>query len=308
MAMTGKLWAMMSTMEVDRQDRTYKAKMWVFLIMLIALVADRFLYPKGGVGPLLGMLFTGLVFSGVLYGYLMKKVARDFKKQILPVLVQDIEPSLSYIVDSGIDIDEFNEPGLFQNPDRYTGKDLIVGSVGQTEVKFSLVHAEEKRSGRTTDSDGRTTSETKYATIFSGLFFIADFNKRFVGRTLVKPDRFNLFNQLFGSLVILEDSAFNNMFTVNSTDQLEARYILTPSLMEKFKTLYTKVGSFQACFIHGRLFMAIEMPQDFFEPTLTRSLADSQQLKKISDHLRLITGIVEDLGLNVRNWGAKTGT
>ena len=40
MAMTGKLWALMSTMEVDRQDRTYKAKMWVFLIMLIALVAD----------------------------------------------------------------------------------------------------------------------------------------------------------------------------------------------------------------------------------------------------------------------------
>lgn len=308
MAMTGKLWTVLRTMEDERQETVFLARIRTVPIMLLTLLSATWMHFHSSAEATFGMIFAGAVVSAVLYGYLLSKVARHFKKEILPVLLQDIEPSLSYIVDSGIDLDEFNEPELFQRPDRYAGKDLIVGSIGQAEVKFSLVNAEEKRFLSNADSNALTASHSNYKAIFSGLFFIADFNKLFTGRTVVKPGTVDLFGKLFGTPVVLEDSVFNNMFMVYSTDQVEARYILTPSLMEKFKVLHAKVGAFQACFSHGRLFMAIDMPQNFFEPAMTRSLADSEQLQKIAANLRLITGIVEDLGLNVRNCGARTGS
>ncbi|PRC93226.1 DUF3137 domain-containing protein [Solimicrobium silvestre] len=299
---------MLRKLEEERQVSAFWAKIWMIPVMLIALAAAKFMHSRGETAAMVGMIFVGLIFSAFVYRHFISKVAKDFKEQVLPILLEDVDPSLSYIVDNGIELDEFNEAGLFQHPDRFTGKDLITGNIGQVEVQFSLVHAQEKRVETTTDSDGSTTTQTTYETLFSGLFFIADFNKHFAGRTLVKQKKFDLFNKLFGSPVLLEDPEFNNMFTVYATDQVEARYIMTPSLMEKFKILHSKVGSFQACFSHGRLLMAIEMPQDFFEPLMSKSLTDSVQLQKIVFNLRLITGIVEDLGLNVRIWGAKTGS
>ncbi len=41
---------------------------------------------------------------------------------------------------------------------------------------------------------------------------------------------------------------------------------------------------------------------------MNESLADSQQIKKIMTNLKMITGLVEDLGLNVRIWGTKTNS
>jgi hypothetical protein len=102
--------------------------------------------------------------------------------------------------------------------------------------------------------------------------------------------------------VALEDPDFNRLFTVNSTDQVEARYIMTPSLMERLKALRAKVGAFRVSFYRGRLFAAIDMPYDVFEPSMAKSLADSGQVERILANLTTITGIVEDLGLNVRIW------
>ena len=65
-----------------------------------------------------------------------------------------------------------------------------------------------------------------------GFFFIADFQKDFQGHTTI------LRNSLFklsssGSRVKLENPDFEKTFDVYSTDQIEARYLLSPSRSEE---------------------------------------------------------------------------
>ncbi|XHR30155.1 MAG: DUF3137 domain-containing protein [Chthoniobacteraceae bacterium] len=251
--------------------------------------------------------FASLVIGGVIFaGFTtisLGKVESAFKSQVIPKLLQAIDKSLSYESKSYIDQSEFTQSGLFQEPDRYRGKDFVEGNIGETLIRFSLVDAEEEYEEVVRDSDGKIRTETRYRTIFRGLFFVADFNKNFNGETLVRPTTVvSFFRKLFGNYVALEDPEFNNLFTVTSTDQVEARYIMTPSLMEKFKALRARLGEFRASFFSKNLYLAVDMEFDSFEPSLTESFTAKDQLEKIMGHLLSITRIVEDLGLNLRVW------
>jgi hypothetical protein len=308
MAINNDLYRALGPLEEERLATNFKVKIWVGVILLITAGAAMYLHSVHSTGGMVMVFIVGLIGAAWTANYLLGPVKAAFKQQVLPLLLEDIDPSLYYDDTGSIGEDEFIAADLFCRPDVFSGKDLIEGSIGETQIKFSLVNAQEKREETSTDSDGKTTTQTTYVTIFSGLFFVADFNKHFAGRTLVKSEALNFFTKLLGSPVILEDPQFNEMFTVSSTDQVEARYIMTPSLMEKFKLLHSKVGQFRACFFRGHLIMAINMPQDSFEPSMRKSLRDSEQIHKISANLKMITGLVEDLGLNVRIWGPKTGS
>ena len=61
-------------------------------------------------------------------------------------------------------------------------------------------------------------------------------NKNFSGQTIVVPKYIN-YNARNNEEVILEDTNFRKLNNVYSTDQIEARYLLTPSFMERIKSI-----------------------------------------------------------------------
>lgn len=67
--------------------------------------------------------------------------------------------------------------------------------------------------------------------------------------------------------VTLEDSEFNQMYDIYSDDQVEARYILTPTFMERLKNVREVIGGFDVhCLIENKyITLFIETPNDFFE-------------------------------------------
>ena len=281
----------------------FKAVSNRLLLTLAATIAVMALGYLGGfrAGLILVAVIGGIV-ALIIRSVLLRRVTQDFKRRVMPVLVRGIDPSLSYDGGRCIAEGEFNEARLYMRPDRYSGKDLVQGNIGATAVRFSLVHAEEKYEETETDSDGQSHSHTEYRTIFRGLFFIADFNKHFTARTKVEPHGVGFLDKLFGAHVELENPEFNKLFAVSSTDQVEARYIMTPELMEQFMALRAKVGNFKTAFADEHVFMALEMGWDAFEPSLKVPLTQSDQVDKILSKLRSVTGIVEQLGLNVRIW------
>lgn len=293
-------------LERARKESFSKLKIWIAVIAVIACSFAWHFHKLGSTPGAVISLVLGAAAGFGLYTFLIGGVMKDFKRKVLPILLKSLDESLLYNDDSFIRMEEFNGSQLFSRPDRYSGKDFVTGTIGETTVRFSMVHAEEEhRESRRGSSDGINHDEIKFTTLFRGLFFVADFNKNFYSSTLVKHKGIDFISKLFGSYVALEDPEFNRLFTVNSTDQVEARYILTPSLMQKFKELFAKVGAFQASFVNGSLFMAIEMPYDAFEPEMTKSLAEVGQRTKILGNLKAIIQIVEDLGLNVRIWTKK---
>lgn len=240
-----------------------------------------------------------------------RKFYTQFKNNVIETLVKFINSELHYSSHGAISKGTFYQSGIFQKDiDRYGGDDYIAGKIDKTDIEFSEIHAEYKTT--TTDSKGRR--QTHWHTIFKGLFFSADFNKEFHGKTYVLPDFaqgiFGKFGQTLqswgkshGELVKLENIEFEKAFVCYSNDQTEARYILSPSLMEKILDLKSKANrQIHLSFISSRVYVAISYQKDLFEASIFSKLDQKHKIQEFFNDLNLALGIVEDLNLNTRIW------
>ena len=143
---------------------------------------------------------------------------------------------------------------------------------------------------------------------------MGDFNKHFKGRTVVLPDTaeklFGGLGKLFqswnigrGELVKLEDPEFEKEFAVYGNDQVEARYILSTSLMKRIVDFKRKTGKkIFLSFVGSRVFVAVSFRKDLFEPKVFSTVLAFEPIQEYFEDLQLAIGIVDDLNLNLRIW------
>ncbi|HRR06636.1 MAG TPA: DUF3137 domain-containing protein, partial [Victivallales bacterium] len=239
----------------------------------------------------------------------------DYKFKLIQKIVKFINPGLSYNPSGGIPQSKYMMSKIFTKvPDRYRAEDYVSGKLDKTFIEFSEIHSEYKTETR--DKNG--VKHEHWHTIFRGIFIIADFNKDFRGRTLVLPDIAEKFMGFLGQilqswnlardqLVKLEDPEFEKLFVVYSTDQIEARYILSTSLMRKLiefnhkaKNIYNAKTYFS--FVGSKLFVAISSSKNLFEPPIMKAVNEKKILIEYFSFMNLAASIVEDLDLNTRIW------
>ena len=276
-------------------------------IILGLVVFVLLMFRGAAAGVIMFPLVIGIILWGGIYYLLTRGYVTDFKAIVIEKIVHFIDENLSYAKDGYIHEGNFLLSQIFKRrPDRYRGDDLVSGKVGATRLDFSEIHAEY----RTTDSKGRT----QWHTLFKGLFAIADFNKNFKGTTVVLPDTaervfghvgtlFQSWNVTRGQLIKLEDPEFEKFFVVYGDDQIEARYILSTSLMKRIVDFKKKSKRpLHLSFVGSMLFVAISYRRNLFEPRVFRTLLNIKPIEEYFEDLRLAIGIVEDLNLNTRIW------
>ena len=166
------------------------------------------------------------------------------------------------------------------------------------EKEKEEIIAEEKRV--TTDSKGRR--QEHWIDIFRGFFFIADFNKNFQGQTVVFRNSWFKLN-LGKQRVKLENPNFEKQFDVFSTDQVEARYILTPNLMERLLELDSRFpGKITVSFRDSSVIIAIPDQTNHFETNIWECQLNTDKLKREFGTLVNLFQIIHDLNLNLRIW------
>lgn len=260
---------------------------------------------------IVGAVLACVVASAFWFRPAWNGYRRRFKSEIIAEVVRFISPKLQFEPDSMIDRDTYLQCGIFRHSvDKYDGEDYVSGTVGATALRFSEVHAQYKT--ESTDSKGNT--RTQWHTIFKGLLFQGDFNKHFDAQTFVLTDVAEKWLGTFvgqslqgkhgdAELVKLEDPLFEKEFVVHGTDQVEARYILTPSLMTRVVDFRKKAKrDVQLSFIDSSVFVAIPYRENLFEPSLFRSGVSRKQIASYYDALSLTISIVEELNLNTRIW------
>ena len=98
-------------------------------------------------------------------------------------------------------------------------------------------------------------------------------------------------------LVTLESPEFNKKFNVYSSDQVEARYLVTTSFMERFQNLKTHFGAKKAkcSFYDGnKIMFAIHTDKDLFElGDLYHPLLDSNSHNDLFETLNSIFDMIE---------------
>jgi hypothetical protein len=230
------------------------------------------------------------------------------RSALLEPLVSFWDPSFRYRHDAWITQPEFEASRLFadQSFNRFGGEDLVTGRCGATDFRFSelTVRNVERKGKRNVDH-----------LVFHGLFFVADFNKSFRGQTLVLPDlaerALGSFGRAFQSLettisglqlIELEDPEFERAFKVCATDPVEARYLLSPSLMRRILAFRQSAGGeVRLGFLGGRVSVAISRSGDLFAIDAGRPLG-LEDVRRWAAELRFATSIVDELDLNTRIW------
>ncbi len=107
---------------------------------------------------------------------------------------------------------------------------------------------------------------------FRGMFCWLTFKKKLQGHTLVLPNnsltQINRMSPLQfkeEQKIQLEDPRFNREFLVYSTDQVEARYVLSVALMERIVRLKEKFNqSILLSFQNQQLFLAVQNEEGLF--------------------------------------------
>lgn len=184
----------------------------------------------------------------------------------------------------------FRDLRLLPGFSRSKFEDLFQGSYKKSSFELYEGHLEQKH----TDNKGRT----RYTTVFRGQLIRMHFPRDFLGVTIVKRDA-GMFNGFGGGeadgrkleRVRLVASEFEKAFEVWGTDQVEARDLLHPVMMERLIALERglKGKRLRCAFEGGDLLVAVE-GGNLFEPgDLFKPLVDPARAKRIVDE---ISGVV----------------
>ena len=294
---------------------------------------------------LLGLSFFGFVFLFVtLFGIIEKKpLSRfypknyDFRQARKPVFFTDgqkkninfyisrckeelfrsilelLIDQLEYYPNQFLNYEKVIESELF--PSLYSlanidscelkleGNDYISGVVDNSSVEFSEIDI------IVNDYSNEKKELVNSYSEFHGLFLKADLNQYFRSKTFIiaKPwNNFNSKNNL--KKISLQNSLFSKHFEVFSEDEIEARIILSPIVLENLANYAEKFhSSIKISFLNNQLFFAYEMGS-FLEPDLV-DLIPSRKLNfdllkidayKIYEEINCVNRLINDLRLNIR--------
>ena len=297
-------------LEEKRLSIIVKLKKAIIVLIILGIGLCFFLIQGGFFIPLHAFILS-VMLSFLIYMFIYRHEIAGykslFKDQIIEKIIHFIDPSLVYDKMDYMQKEEFNQSGIFsQDYDRYSGNDLVHGRVDGVNIRFSSVHVEEKRS----DKDGKE----EWHTLFQGLFFVADFNKNFQGKTFVFPDFAQRtlgilgewmqgLNVRKGELIKLDHSEFERLFVVYGDDQIESRYILSHALMERIVAFQHKTGKqISLSFMYSKMYLCIDYKKELFTPILSKSLLEFVYIKDYFELLALFIGIVDAFKLNEKIW------
>jgi len=212
---------------------------------------------------LIGFAIMGLV------GYWTERAIRKYKAsvkaEVFPEIFKFFGEDFQYSEDSQLSMDLLGVSRIIPSYDNSYLEDYVKGSY--KDVTMELTEA------RLTEERG-TGKNRRTVTVFNGIFILLEMNKNFLGLTVVKKDTGKRWDWFTKSKdlknVKLEDPIFEKKFDVCSTDQVEARYLLTPSFMSRLLELsdiFSEYGQgvIQCSFYMNKLLLMIPSSKNRFE-------------------------------------------
>ena len=142
--------------------------------------------------------------------------------------------------------------------------------------------------------------------VFKGLaIFLSQGTRKFHGHTILTKDKGSIgefFTKKSTELkrANLVDPEFERLFDVYTNDQVEARYLIDPVIMENLKTLYEDYDgrSMSVAFYEGNVLIMIASDTNHFEPaSIFHPATDETELLAMRDEVQQVLSIVDRLSL-----------
>lgn len=134
---------------------------------------------------------------------------------------------------------------------------------------------------------------------FKGVVIRIDLNNKYKSHTVVLPNTFGHNAVPLGmglTYTQLEDCEFEKKFDTYTTDEIEARLLLTPTFMEQINTMQTafKAKNIRYAFWERRLYIALETKNDLFAiGKLNQNIKISKPYFEMFEEIASIVNLIE---------------
>lgn len=279
-------------------EKSRQRKWWMIIVnVIITLILFFAVFYREKPIDWLKFLPAFYLLSYLFVQWSISQYKAGIKEAIYPLIFKFFGDDFTYKSKPSLDIsDEIKASGIIPRYDTAELEDYVSGSY--EGVKLQLIEAALlRRSGK---------SQT---VIFRGLFVSFSVNKNFSSKTVIKSESGAIGNWLKGAFstlqpVKLEDPNFEKIFEVYSNNQVEARYLLTTSFMERLVSLKdlfkVRAGGFQGSFYDNHLLLSIPCADKFRVGSIEKPVSFTEEIQTILKEMQLIFQIIDILKLNQR--------
>lgn len=238
-------------------------------------------------GAIKGCIF--FIFLAWLVWYSIKKAFENkIKEKIMPIVCSCFN-NLRWNNDSYRYGQVFKTSGVVPN---FTGEgydDIFYGK--HKDVNIEIV-----------ESEFDVGSGKNRRIVFKGVVIKLDMNKKFTSHTVITPDKF-FHNSPLPDLrhTTLEDVEFEKKFDVFTNDEVDARYLITPSFMQKIKAIKTafKADKVRCAFYGNLLLVALSTKKDLFSLcSLVKPVDDPKQYFQMYEEIISIIKLIDHFKLD----------
>lgn len=209
------------------------------------------------------------------------RYAKLFKRELMPLLLRR-HGELRYVEGAVPAVGDLAARGLLPRHDRAAIDDAIAGRYAGYELRLSEIELERK--------SGKNNS-----TMFTGLVLVLAVDTPFLGTTMVvdhsRPAPPGLMP------VRLEDPRFASIYDVYGNDQVEARTVLTPAVMERLLSMADGGDFFPPSCLVERDSITFAVAQTgtrlLFEPPSLQAHDAAAQLQHLENELALVFRLVD---------------
>lgn len=276
--------------EGERKKR-FKFAVIIVSILVIAGLLIYFFVSGRTAGELAGACFSMAV---VVWLWIKKTFEKKVKRKIMPMLMKAFN-GFYWQETPPISHDELCSINIFPKINNAVKSfdDCFVGKYRNVSLNLSECSYE--------------TGGKHSMVIFKGAVIKLKMNKKFEGVTIIRPKRVGLddvsdLKKMKMQLISLEDVEFNNEYYVYSTNQIEARYLITTSFMERFKNIslaFSSNGKTFCAFYGDFVYIAPYCRSDLFNLFgLTQPVAETTQFSVLFEEFVSILELVDHFKLD----------
>lgn len=237
----------------------------------------------------LGKIACAFFFGAFLiFPFFKKKFENKIKEKIMPIVCMCF-PNIKWSPDLYGSSSMFKNSFLINDYDYSDYDDIFRGQF--KDVNFDIIESE------FTIGSGKNKT-----TVFDGVIIKLDMNKNFIGHTVIKPDTLM---HITPSKTLrhteLEDIKFEKKFDVFTDDEVEARYLITPSFMERLNEMKVAFAAdkVSCAFYEKYLFVALSTKKDLFSIcSLFKRVDDPKQFFTMFGEILSIIKLIDHFKLN----------
>lgn len=277
-------------------ERKNKNILSIIIIILTTMVSaamfGSIIYYKlsDDFAEIVGKIACGIFILGIASRWCIKKeFENSIKSKIMPIVC----PCFG----------DMNWSHTFYNEKDFIKQSYVIPEFTSSSCDDIFIGAYKNVPYHIVESKYEVGSGRNRHVVFEGVIVRIDMNKNFAGHTVIRPD--SLFHKASGvgklRHTTLEDVVFEKKFDVFTDDEVEARYLITPSFMQRLNGMKTafKAQKVSCAFYKTHLFVALHTPKDLFSLcSLTKPIDDSKQYFEMYEEMVSIVKLIDHFKLD----------